>query len=158
VTILVQNPCRTWLCNRVTPAAFQHAFTTSVIYLAKMCLGIVFRYMVADFPLLMNHAFASVDTLKNMTFEYRASKIHSFHRRLYHSLEVWQWCGVSWWRIIGPIFFRESIWAYQEIIMNFISLLEADKANSALLIVCEFFQYHSIWWNLFPHDPQIWNH
>jgi len=42
--------------------------------------------------------------------------------------------------------------------MIFISLLEADKANSALLMVCEFFQNHSIWWNLFPHDPQIWNH
>ena len=38
------------------------------------------------------------------------------------------------------------------------SFLEADKANSALLKVCEFFENRSICWNLFHHDPQIWNH
>jgi hypothetical protein len=54
-----------------------------------------------------------------------AKNLHTFHERLLHSLKV----GVSSrWRIISPIFFSEMITAdrYQELIMNFIFLLEVD--------------------------------
>jgi hypothetical protein len=56
---------------------------------------------------------------------------HTFHERPLHSLKVGVWCAVSRWRIIGPILFSETITAerYQELIMNFISLLEADEQD-----------------------------
>jgi hypothetical protein len=69
-------------------------------------------------------------------------------------------------RIIGPIFFSETITAdrYQELVMNFISLLEVDgqdcwfqqdgatahTANSTMQMSSEFFGGRSIARNLWP--------
>jgi hypothetical protein len=60
-----------------------------------------------------------------------AENLHTFHERPLYSLKVGVWCAVSQRRIIGPIFFRETKTAerYQEIIMNFISLLEVDEQD-----------------------------
>jgi hypothetical protein len=56
---------------------------------------------------------------------------HTFHERPLHSLKVAVWCAVSRRRIIGPIFFSETITAerYQELIMNFIFLWEVDEKD-----------------------------
>jgi hypothetical protein len=60
-----------------------------------------------------------------------AENTPTFYERPLHSLEVRVWCSVSRWRIIGLIFFNETITAeyYQELIMNFISLLEFDEQD-----------------------------
>jgi hypothetical protein len=60
-----------------------------------------------------------------------AENPHSFHERRLHSLKVRVWCAVSRRRIIALICFSETITAerYQELIMNFISLLEVDEQN-----------------------------
>jgi hypothetical protein len=85
-----------------------------------------------------------------------AENQHTFHGRPLHSLKVGVWCAVSGRRVIGPIFFSETITAerYQELIMNFISLLEVDEqdcwfqqdeatahtANSTMQMLSEFFR------------------
>jgi hypothetical protein len=52
-------------------------------------------------------------------------------RRTVTLLKNWVWCVVSRRRIIVPIFFSETktTESYQELIMNFISLLEADEQD-----------------------------
>jgi hypothetical protein len=59
----------------------------------------------------------------------QAENPHTFHERPLHSVKVGVWCAVSRRMIIGPIFFSETVTAegYQEMIMNFISLLEVEQ-------------------------------
>jgi hypothetical protein len=42
------------------------------------------------------------------------------------------WCAFSQCRVIGSIFFEETVTAecYQDILIQFIALLEADESNS----------------------------
>jgi hypothetical protein len=84
-----------------------------------------------------------------------AENPHTFHERPLYSLKVGVWCAVSRRRIIGPVFFNETVTAdrYQELIMNFISPLEVDEqdcwfqqdgatshtANSTMQMLSEFF-------------------
>jgi hypothetical protein len=110
-----------------------------------------------------------VDTLIATTAEYGVLKICILSMKDHytlHSLKVSVWCAVSQRRIIGPIFFIEMITAehYQELIMNFISLLEVDKqdswlqqdgatahtANSTMQMLSKFFDGHIIFQNLWP--------
>jgi hypothetical protein len=95
-----------------------------------------------------------------------AENPHTFHERPLHSSKVGVWFAVSRRRIIGPIFFSETITAerYQELIMNFISVLEVDErdcsfqqdgimahtANSTMQILSEFFCGRIISRNLLP--------
>jgi hypothetical protein len=95
-----------------------------------------------------------------------AENPHTFHKRLLHSLKVKVWCAVSRRRIIGPIFFSETITAilYQELIMNSISLLKVDEqdcwfqqhgatahaANSTMQMLNDFFGGRIISRNLWP--------
>jgi hypothetical protein len=60
-----------------------------------------------------------------------AENPYTFHETPLHSFKVRVCCAVSRRRIIGPIFFSETITAerYQELIMNFISLLEAEEQD-----------------------------
>jgi hypothetical protein len=60
---------------------------------------------------------------------WRVEHPHTFHEKPLHSLKVGVWCAVSGRRVTGPIFFRETITAerYQELITNFISVLEVDE-------------------------------
>jgi hypothetical protein len=60
-----------------------------------------------------------------------AENSHTFHDWSLHSLKVGAWCAVSRRRIIGHIVFIETITAerYQELNMNFISLLEVDEQD-----------------------------
>jgi hypothetical protein len=62
---------------------------------------------------------------------WNAENLHTFHERLLHSLKFRVWCALSRQRISDPIFFSETITAehYQQLIMNFISLLEVDEQN-----------------------------
>jgi hypothetical protein len=93
-----------------------------------------------------------VDTLIAKTAECGVPKIYE---RPLHFLKVGVCCAVSGRRIIGHIFFSETITAerYEELIMNFISLLEVDEqdcwfqqhgatahtANSTKQMLSEFF-------------------
>jgi hypothetical protein len=95
-----------------------------------------------------------------------AENPHTFHERPLHSLKVGVWCAVCRRRIIGPIFFSETITAerYQELIMNITSLLEVDEqdcwsqqdvatahtANSTMQMSSEFFGGRIISRNLWP--------
>jgi hypothetical protein len=95
-----------------------------------------------------------------------AENPHVFHDRPLHSLKDGLWCSVSRRRIIGPIFFSETITAerYQELIMNSISLSEVDEqdcwfqqdgataktANSAMQMSSECFADRIISRNLWP--------
>jgi hypothetical protein len=60
-----------------------------------------------------------------------AENPHTFHERPLNSLKVGEWCAVSRRRIIGPTFFSETTRAehYQELIMNFTSLLEVGEQD-----------------------------
>jgi hypothetical protein len=76
---------------------------------------------------VMKHGSTYVDTLiANNNRIWSAENPHTFHERPLHSLKVGVWFAVSQRRITGPIFFSEMITAerYQELIMNFISLLK----------------------------------
>jgi hypothetical protein len=54
---------------------------------------------------------------------------HLFHEVPLHSQKIGCWCAISGKRIVGPIFFSETVTAekYQEIIMQFISLLKEEE-------------------------------
>jgi hypothetical protein len=67
------------------------------------------------------------------------------------------WCAVCWWRIFGLVFFSEIISEhYQDLVMNFISVLDVNKqncwfpqdgamahtANSTVQMMSEFFVGH----------------
>lgn len=105
-----------------------------------------------------------------------------FHETPLHSRKVGVWCAISRKRIVGPIFFTETITAerYQDIIMQFVALLEADErhcwlqqdgatahtANSTMIMLREFFGEHIIsrgLWpprspDLSPPDFFLWGH
>ncbi len=55
--------------------------------------------------------------------------LHAFAKSGLHSLKIRIWCGISRRKIIGSIFFEQSINAerYQSIIHDFIANLEADE-------------------------------
>jgi hypothetical protein len=83
-----------------------------------------------------------------------------------HSQKIGCWCAISRKRIIGPIFFSETVTAekYQEIIMQFISLLNEEErfywlqqdgaashtANSTMEMLKRFFDDRIISKNLWP--------
>jgi hypothetical protein len=52
-----------------------------------------------------------------------------FHEVPLHSQKIGRWCAISRKRIVGPVFFSETVTAetYQEIIMQFISLLNEEE-------------------------------
>jgi hypothetical protein len=72
-----------------------------------------------------------------------------------HSQQIGCWCAISRKRILGPLFFSETVTAekYQEMIMQFISLLNEEErfcwlqqdgptwhtANSTMEILKQFF-------------------
>jgi hypothetical protein len=103
-----------------------------------------------------------------------AENSHTFHERPLHSVKVRIWCVVSQQRAVGSIFFIETITAecYQELIMNFIFLLEVDEqdcwlqragatahtANSTMQMLSEFFGGYIISRILWPLDPRIYCH
>jgi hypothetical protein len=60
-----------------------------------------------------------------------AENPHAIHGRHLHTLKVRVWCACLSTETIGPIVFNETITAkhYQELIMNFISLLEAEEQD-----------------------------
>lgn len=83
-----------------------------------------------------------------------------------HSSKVGVWCAISRRRIIGPIFFTETITSerYKDIIENFVSLLEEDErycwfqqdgapchtANSSMNFLAEFFGERIVTKGLWP--------
>jgi hypothetical protein len=54
---------------------------------------------------------------------------HLFHEVPLHSQKIGCWCAISRKRIVGPIFFSETVTSekYQEIIMQSISLLNEEE-------------------------------
>ena len=63
---------------------------------------------------------------------YEEYRTQSLEIVLMHSLETGLWCALSYHRFVGPVFpQRQSATTkfYQEIIMPFVALLEADERN-----------------------------
>ena len=59
---------------------------------------------------------------------------HAFHERPLHSEKIGVWCAMSRSKIIGPIFFNETVTAdrYQhQILMPFLELLDQNQINTA---------------------------
>lgn len=61
-----------------------------------------------------------------------AENPHAFQETSLHPLKVGVWCAVSPQRVVGPLFFDDTINAerYQEIMMQFIALLEQDERDA----------------------------
>lgn len=95
-----------------------------------------------------------------------AENPHEFHEQPLHSQKIGVWCDVSRRRIVGPIFFSETITAerYQEIIMQFVAMLHVDErycwlqqdgatshtANSTIQFLHDFFDDRIISRGLWP--------
>jgi hypothetical protein len=91
---------------------------------------------------------------------------HLFHDVSLRSLKISCWCATSRKRIVGPILFSETVTAekYQEIIMQFISLLNEEErfcwlqqdgatshtANSTMEMLMQFSDDRIISKNLWP--------
>lgn len=85
-----------------------------------------------------------------------ANNPHVFEETPLHPVKVGVWCALSQHRVVGPIFFDESVNAerYQEIMQNFIALLNSNErrawfqqdnapahtANSTTCFLNEFFE------------------
>ena len=56
---------------------------------------------------------------------------NAIHEELIHSEKIGVWCGMSRWRIIGPIFFYATITtaAYKEIINTFVNQLDDEELS-----------------------------
>ena len=56
---------------------------------------------------------------------------NTIHEEPLHSEKIGFWCGMSWWHIIGPIFFDTTITtaAYMEILNTFVNQLDNDELS-----------------------------
>jgi hypothetical protein len=94
-----------------------------------------------------------------------SENLHLFHEVPLHSQKIGCCCAISRKWIVGPIFFSETVTAekYQEIIMQFISLLNEEHicwlqqdgatshtANSTIKMLKQFFDDRIISKNLWP--------
>jgi hypothetical protein len=91
---------------------------------------------------------------------------HLSHEMPLHSQKIGCWCAISRKRIVGPIFFSETVTAekYQDIMMQFISLLNEEErfcwlkqdgatshtVNSTIKLLKQFFDDRIISKKLWP--------
>ena len=97
---------------------------------------------------------------------WRTENPHNYTETPLHPQKIGVWCAISRRRIIGPLFFETSInaEAYQELIQQFIALLQVDERNcwfqqdsatahtaaSTMVILHEFFGENLISKGLWP--------
>jgi hypothetical protein len=97
---------------------------------------------------------------------WRTENPHNYPENPLHPQKIGVWCAISRHRIIGPLFFETSInaEAYQELIQQFIALLQVDERNcwlqqdnatahtaaSIMVILHEFFGENVISKGLWP--------
>jgi hypothetical protein len=107
-----------------------------------------------------------VDINSQNSWFWSSENPHVFHEVPLHSQKIGCWCEISRKRIVAPIFFSETVTPekYQEIIMQFISLLNEEEcfywlqqddatlhtANSTMEMLKQFFDDRIISKNLGP--------
>jgi hypothetical protein len=61
------------------------------------------------------------------SFFWSSENAHLFHEVPLHSQKIGCWCAISRKWIVGPIFFSVTAEKYEEIVMQFISVLNEER-------------------------------
>jgi hypothetical protein len=80
----------------------------------------------------MKHGFTRAGVLIASDRLWCSESTHAYHESPLHAVKIGFWCVVSRCRIVGPIFFEDTVTAerYQDILMQFVVLLEVNERNA----------------------------